>query len=245
MRNVRWSSWNARVAIALVAMLIGALIGAGSFALANGNDTVYYACVNNSSGTIHMANAGDTCKHNETLISWNQQGPQGATGAQGDIGAQGPQGASGAQGAQGPQGPEGATGAQGETGAQGPEGPQGLQGDPVDSAAFVDHCPVATALVGDICVSITHLPDNWNNALIGCAFQNQRLPTSAEAALIAKSLFGTSQTLETWVDDLADSGNAYALRFQSGQISLPIFALSDQVSYHCVSTPLNLDAVSN
>ncbi len=239
MRNVRWSSWNVRIAIALVAMLIGTLIGAGSFALADGNDTVYYACVNNSSGTIHMADAGESCKNNETLISWNQQGPQGATGAQGEIGPQGPAGTSGEQGAQGPQGPEGATGAQG---AQGPQGPQG---DPIDSAAFVDHCPVATALVGDICVSITHLPDNWNNALIGCAFQNQRLPTSAEAALIAKSLFGTDQTLLTWVDDLADSGNAYALRFQSGQISLPIFAVDSQISYHCVSTPLNLDAASS
>ena len=95
MRNFRLSMWNTRVAIALVAMLIGTLIGAGSFALADGSDTVYYACVNSSSGTIHVVGTGDTCKNNEILISWNQQGPQGATGLTGEAG---PQGAVGPQG---------------------------------------------------------------------------------------------------------------------------------------------------
>ena len=64
----------------------------------------------------------------------NSQGPQGATGAQGNDGAQGDQGdqgatgAQGANGAQGDQGDQGATGPQGANGAQGDQGDQGATG---------------------------------------------------------------------------------------------------------------------
>src|SRR5262249_35067090 len=70
-------------------------------------------CVNNSSGTAKFVSAGTTCGKNETLLTWNATGTQGATGA---TGAQGPAGATGAQG---PAGATGAMGAQGVKGATG------------------------------------------------------------------------------------------------------------------------------
>ena len=128
MRHVRWSSWKLRVALVLGTFVMGSLVGAGSFVLADGNNTVYYACVNNSSGTIHVVDSSDSCKHNETLISWNQQGPQGEAGQQGVAGPQGPEGLPGAQGVAGPQGPQGDAGPQGIQGETGPQGPAGQDG---------------------------------------------------------------------------------------------------------------------
>jgi len=109
-----------------------ALIGASAMTLAAAASTgVIYACVNNSSGTIHMVTADDTCKANEVALSWNQQGPAGDTGPQGAKGDTGPQGPLGAAG---PQGPAGATGPQGLTGATGPQGPAGQAG--IGNSAF-------------------------------------------------------------------------------------------------------------
>jgi Collagen triple helix repeat (20 copies) len=85
---------------------------------------------------------GETCKSNETAISWNQKGPKGDTGPQGATGVQGatgppgatgqpgPQGQTGPQGTQGPAGGTGLQGADGATGAQGPPGPPGSEGPP-------------------------------------------------------------------------------------------------------------------
>ncbi|MCJ7676177.1 MAG: hypothetical protein MUO35_00465, partial [Anaerolineales bacterium] len=50
------------------------------------NTVTYYACVNNSSGTIHMVDAGVKCNNNEQLYQWNQMGPKGDTGATGPAG---------------------------------------------------------------------------------------------------------------------------------------------------------------
>ena len=77
-------------------LLLGITIGAGALAVAGSNDTVYYACVNNGSGTIHVVDGSTTCANNELPISWNQQGP---SGPQGPSGLQGPTGQNGADGA--------------------------------------------------------------------------------------------------------------------------------------------------
>jgi len=80
------------------------------------------ACVNNSSGTIHVVAQGAPCASNEILLVWNMVGPQGPPGP---VGPTGPMGLVGATGAQGPAGPPGTPGA---TGAQGPAGPPGTPG---------------------------------------------------------------------------------------------------------------------
>jgi len=57
-----------------------------------------YACKNNNSGEIKIAEASTTCSGGATKISWNQVGP---------AGPQGPAGTQGSSGLAGPQGPPG------------------------------------------------------------------------------------------------------------------------------------------
>jgi hypothetical protein len=128
-------------------LIIGVLVMASIFGIqrvvAENTITTYYACVNNSSGTIKMIDASKTCDKSEVKIEWNQVGPKGDKGDKGDTGdtgqqglqgVQGPIGDTGTQGPQGVQGPIGDTGAQGPQGVQGPigntgpQGPQGVQG---------------------------------------------------------------------------------------------------------------------
>ena len=78
-----------------------------TWALAQPEVVTYYACVNKSSGTIHIVNEGDECKNNEVLYEWNNIGPPGQQGLQGESGQQGLQGEPGPQGLQGEPGPVG------------------------------------------------------------------------------------------------------------------------------------------
>jgi hypothetical protein len=101
------------------------------------------ACVNNSSGTIHViVQAGETCASNEIALTWNNVGPQGPPGATGPAGpagatgAQGPPGPQGATGAQGPAGSAGANGTNGSNGLAGPAGPQGPAGGILSAGNF-------------------------------------------------------------------------------------------------------------
>ena len=56
------------------ALAIGVAVVGVTFALADGSPspTTYYACVNNSSGTIKMVPASTTCSQNEQKIEWSQ-----------------------------------------------------------------------------------------------------------------------------------------------------------------------------
>jgi hypothetical protein len=118
-----------------------AVLGGGSFALAADSatpaaGTVYSACVTAFGHSLYdfKVNGTPHCFRGDTLISWNQTGPQGPAGPQGPkgdtgaTGAQGPKGDTGATGAQGPKGDTGATGAQGPQGATGAAGATGPQG---------------------------------------------------------------------------------------------------------------------
>jgi hypothetical protein len=118
--------------------LVLLLAVAATWTWAEGTETVYHACVNNSSGTIKMIAPDEECKNNETRIMWNALGPAGPPGPQGSAGADGadgepgppgPAGADGAEGAVGPQGPQGPAGADGAIGPQGPQGEQGPPGE--------------------------------------------------------------------------------------------------------------------
>lgn len=91
----------------MIGVLVMAAIFGVSSAWAEENSVTYYACVNNSSGTIKMVDENKACSNNEVKISWNQVGPKGDTGATGPAGPQGPKGDTGATGPQGPQGPQG------------------------------------------------------------------------------------------------------------------------------------------
>jgi hypothetical protein len=77
-------------------------IGAVSSALHAGS--TIHACVANANGNVRIVDQSKGCHPNETLLQWNQVGPQGPPGPQG------PQGPQGLQGPVGPQGPAGADG---------------------------------------------------------------------------------------------------------------------------------------
>jgi len=61
--------------VLIVAVAIGA-----TWAWAQDDGTIYYACVNNSSGTIKVFMEPTACNANELPISWNQTGPPGPSG---------------------------------------------------------------------------------------------------------------------------------------------------------------------
>jgi hypothetical protein len=131
-------SW---VKVLIIWVLVMASIFSIQRVVAENNTTTYYACINNSSGTIKMIDESKTCANNEVKIEWNQvgpkgdkgdtgnTGPQGEPGAKGDTGTQGPQGEPGAKGDTGAQGPQGEPGTKGDTGTQGPQGEPGTKGD--------------------------------------------------------------------------------------------------------------------
>lgn len=108
---------------ALVPALVAALILAiGTTFVAYGDDPgdTYYACLT-PGGSLNqvVVNPDDppTCPPNQTLISWNQTGPQGPQGLQGEKGDTGDTGE---------KGDTGDKGEKGDTGEQGPPGPASI-----------------------------------------------------------------------------------------------------------------------
>ncbi len=106
-----------KLAYILVAVLF-VTIGFWSYSQASSNPITICVAAN---GTVHVVGVNgftsNDCTTNDSLLTWNIQGPQGDTGPQG------------LQGNTGPQGPQGEKGDQGATGATGPQGPQGIQGN--------------------------------------------------------------------------------------------------------------------
>jgi hypothetical protein len=131
---------GARLFSALLASVVAVgLVGAGA-AVAQDGDT-YAGCISPTGNLINVA-VGDEptqpCDAAATQITFNETGPQGEAGQQGDpgnAGAPGKAGDSGDPGAPGEAGPQGPQGDPGETGAQGGPGEAGLQGPEGDPGA--------------------------------------------------------------------------------------------------------------
>ena len=160
-----------------------------SLAMAQSENEIYYACVNQASGEIKMISVGDDCKKNEIQIQWSQVGPQ---GLQGEIGPQGPQGEPGPQGEIGPQGPQGEPGPQGEIGPQGLQGeigPQGPQGEPGPDPRFGDNTNWAAAGRGREC-TLGEVILTAGGVANGVPANGQILSISQNVALF--SLLGTT-----------------------------------------------------
>jgi hypothetical protein len=102
------------------------------------------ACVKDSGGLMrYEASASKRCRSNESAVTWNSAGEDGARGPRGARGADGAAGEPGADGAMGPAGPTGPAGPAGDsgqggpmglTGPAGPSGPAGPTGSPGASA---------------------------------------------------------------------------------------------------------------
>ncbi len=116
-----------RVAIAGATMAAVAAGGsAAALATDMGSNNVYKGCLHHNLGVLYHVELNPTtpprCDPGDTLVSWNQTGPAGATGP---IGPQGPKGGTGPAGATGPAGPQGL---KGDAGPQGPKGDTGSTG---------------------------------------------------------------------------------------------------------------------
>jgi hypothetical protein len=114
------------VAAVLVLGVAGAAHSETDAAAVNG-------CVNKTTGALRILLDTDPkiCNSQETLLTWNVEGPQGPAGPKGNQGAQGvpgPQGTPGPQGVAGPKGDQGTKGDQGPQGLPGPQGAPGVSG---------------------------------------------------------------------------------------------------------------------
>lgn len=127
---------------------IGAAAAAVAASLAPTNNVIN-ACYDKVTGVLRISSA---CTKREAALSWNQQGPIGATGEAGPAGpagADGKDGRDGRDGVAGPQGfagPTGAQGVQGPQGVAGPQGPAGADGSGSGAALPVDPCAGSGAL---------------------------------------------------------------------------------------------------
>ncbi len=104
----------------LAALAVAALgLAAGGIAYASLPDSngIIHGCYNpsgakSSGGTsLNIIDSPYACPKGQQAITWNQQGPKGATGARGPTGANGTNGTNGSRGPTGPKGPTGASGA--------------------------------------------------------------------------------------------------------------------------------------
>jgi type VI secretion system Hcp family effector len=126
------------IAAALLAVIAA---GAGTYAYAasSSDGTTINGCVGTSDGKLRVLSASDTCKSNETALSWNSVGP---------AGAQGPAGAAGAAGAQGLQGPAGRDGR--DSTASNPDATDATMTVTSSQGAFSDSPMVLTGLSHEI-----------------------------------------------------------------------------------------------
>ncbi len=149
---------GSRVArLVTVASVVAVVLATGSVFVALGDPApaTYYGCLKNGNLSSVDTSAPASCPNGATVISWNQQGPQ---GIQGPVGPQGPQGDVGSQGPQGIAGPQGPQGDVGPQGLQGPAGTSGVTGyeivraDGASSSAFIQtvaaYCPSGKKVLG-------------------------------------------------------------------------------------------------
>lgn len=118
---------RSRLVLSFVATAGALFLGAS----AQASTVTYYACVNNTTGTIKIVNSTTTCATGTHKIQWNQIGP---------VGPVGPHGPAGSQGVAGPAGPQGPTGPKGPTGPQGPPG-LAIGYDATCGGANITPCP--------------------------------------------------------------------------------------------------------
>jgi hypothetical protein len=119
-------------AVVVGLMVAALLVATAGFVAAQSSTEIINGCYDKRTGALRYLQSG-SCTAKETAISWNEVGPQGPPGPQGEKGDAGPQGETGAQGPSGPQGEKGDTGPQGPQGEKGDTGAQGLQGEKGDT----------------------------------------------------------------------------------------------------------------
>ena len=79
--------------VVLLGSLVMAAVAVAQAAIPD-EDGVIHACYANNNGDLRVVD-GESCRNNETELSWSQAGPEGAEGPQGPEGPVGPQGPQG------------------------------------------------------------------------------------------------------------------------------------------------------
>jgi hypothetical protein len=84
------------MAVALLALVVAM----GGFAVAANSAPkgTFTACLKTRTGALRVVSAGKHCRRGESKVTWNQQGPVGATGPTGPTGVAGPTGLPGVKG---------------------------------------------------------------------------------------------------------------------------------------------------
>ena len=113
------SSYSRRSAgvLLLVGVLAGVTVGGGVGVIAATSTKSVTVCANKKTGVMRYISKGSCNKKTETLLSWNQMGPQGLSGSAGTNGTAGAKGDTGAAGTAGAKGDIGAGGTNGTSGA--------------------------------------------------------------------------------------------------------------------------------
>lgn len=128
-----------RMRVLLAGSAIGlslGMIGTLAYAAIPGAGGLISACVSTRGFngqhllTLLDVSQRSECGEGQSLITWNQTGPQGPAGVAGPQGPKGDTGPQGLAGISGAQGPKGDTGPQGPAGVAGPQGPKGDAGSP-------------------------------------------------------------------------------------------------------------------
>jgi len=208
-----------RLRLAALGAVAVLLLSATAIFVAGSTGTVTYTgCLNKTTGIPYNVAAAAqplrACLGSDPVISWNNIGPQGATGpagsqgpkgATGPTGPAGPAGATGAAGAVGPAGPAGATGAAGAVGPAGPAGPvslAALAGTPCQINGETGTLEIDTDQVSGIvtitCVPPLHSPSITVGFSESPVFAGDTVHTSATLTGATSSASGTV-TYNLWM----------------------------------------------
>ena len=214
----------AAVAGAAVAAIV---VGGIAWGVTAAPSSVIKGCYQKNNGQLRIVDSLDQCSTSELPISWNQTGPQGATGPRGPQGATGPRGAQGPTGAQGrqgiqgiagPTGPPGANGANGATGGRGATGSPGATGargaigppgptGPAGSAPVTPPSPYqfrdtsTNALTGVFSLEL----ENESQTIRATSFAGCTPPSfSSLPSPCYFRIRGLPDTLENWLNDTLD-----------------------------------------
>jgi len=188
-------------AVVLLSVLIGAVAMHATIPAANG---VISACYEKTGGNLRIIDEADSCKSNQTFISWNQVGPPGPIGPAGPKGDTGPTG---------PQGPKGDSGVAGPAGPRGPAGPAGIS-----AATFAPFSSVSVNIEKDYArVASKTLPvGSWaiqaNAILYDSTFQGDVFATDCQLRKNGTDVIGAAVDYR----GRAGNGNAATLPINGG-----------------------------
>ena len=186
------------------AILLGSLAAVAPFSsdVRAADAAVIRACVQNGGrgndrdrdrdeggGQIRIIGALETCRRNETLLTWNLQGPKGDKGDKGDPGVAGPKGDPGPVG---PKGDSGLAGPKGDPGGPGPRGVQGDRGEKGDTGTPTGgvYGSLTSCTVTDFTGALVHVPGHAFNVITEASgrFRFDLMPSGVYDFVVERNL---------------------------------------------------------